>query len=161
VAALVLCGVRQTAQELPDFSGSWVLESTAPGVDVAQTLFVRQLVTRTNVWGEPIAPFFSHITVTRALATGSETETYHIGVEGGTVSGIVAGGTEPALRTHRRVVLEGQKLILESGSDRGGSGWTDRREVWSLESDARLHLEITTRTSQDAARTILLEYRRQ
>src|SRR5262245_59635010 len=37
------------AQEKPDFSGSWVLESGASGTDIPQTLSLGQSLVRTNV----------------------------------------------------------------------------------------------------------------
>src|SRR6476646_8696313 len=80
------------AQEKPDFSGSWILESGASGTDIPQALSVRQALVRTNVRGEPMQPFFKDITVTRVLASSTRSETYQIGGVGGSVSSRADGG---------------------------------------------------------------------
>ena len=82
---IVLPGARLAAQDKPDFSGSWTLESRSSGPEIPQTLLVSQSITRTDVRGEPTKPFFKDITVTRALASGTHSDTYEIGVMGGTV----------------------------------------------------------------------------
>jgi hypothetical protein len=152
------------AQDKPDFSGSWILESRSSGADIPQTLSVSQSLVRTNVRGDPMKPFFKDITVTRALATGTRSDTYQIGVVGGTVSGRADGNIKGS-RTHHRVAWEEQALVIESGSHTGpvpeSGDWAERREVWSLDSGMRLRLAITTRSSVDAPRTVMLVYRRQ
>ena len=151
------------AQDKPDFSGSWILESGASGTDTPLALSVSQSLARTDVHGEPMLPFFKDITVTRALASSTRSETYQIGVVGGTVSGRADGANDP--RTHHRVAWEEQALVIESGSYTGptpeSGDWAERREVWSLDSDVRLRLTITIRSSVDAPRTVMLVYRRQ
>ena len=163
VVVMALLGVRPTAQDKPDFSGSWTLESGPPGADIPQTLSVRQSIVRTNVRGEPMKPFFSDITVTRSLPSGTRSETYSIGVEGGTVSGQVGGNVDRP-RTHHRVAWEEQALVVETGSYTGPApetgDWAERREVWSLDSGGRLHLAISARSSVDAPTTVMLVYRR-
>jgi hypothetical protein len=164
VVVIVSLGARLTAQDKPDFSGSWILESGSSGADSPQTLSVSQSLMRTNIRGEPMRPFFKDITVTRALATGARSDTYQIGIAGGTVSGR-ADGTDNGPRTHHRVAWEEEALVIESGSHTGldpeSGDWAERREVWSLDSGVRLRLAITTRSSVDAPRTVMLVYRRQ
>src|SRR5262249_42769533 len=143
----------------------WILESGSSGADIPQTLSVSQSLVRTNVRGEPMKPFFAHITVTRAFTKGTRSETYQIGVVGGTVFGR-ADTTVTSPRTlHNRVTWEQQTLVVENGSYTGSvpetGDWTERREVWSLDSDGRLRVAITTRSSVDAPRTVTLVYRRQ
>jgi hypothetical protein len=161
---MVSLGARLAAQDKPDFSGSWILESGARGADIPRTLSVSQSLVRTNVRAEPMKPFFKDIAVTRVLTSGTRSDTYQIGVEGGTVSGR-ADGSVNAPRTHHRVAWEEQALVIESGSYTGqaleSGDWTERREVWSLDSGVRLRLAITTRSSVDAPRTVILMYRRQ
>ena len=163
LVVIVLLGAGLAAQEQPDFSGSWILESGSSGADIPQTLSVSQSLVRTNVRGEPMNPFFKD-TVTRALATGTRSDTYHVGVEGGSVSGRVNGSVN-APQTHNRVAWDEQALVIESGSHSGPvpqSGvWAERREVWSLDSAVRLRVVITTRSSVDAPRMVTLVYRRQ
>src|SRR5712691_2542581 len=103
------------AQDKPDFSGSWILESGASGTDIPLALSVSQSLVRSNVRGEPMQPFFKDITVTRALASSTRSETYQIGVVGGTVSGRADGGANGP-RTHHRVAWEEQALVIEGGS---------------------------------------------
>jgi hypothetical protein len=164
VVVLASLGVGLIAQDKPDFSGVWMLESGSSGVDIPQTLSVSQSLVRTNVRGEPIPPFFKDITVRRSLPDGTHSETYQIGIVGGTVAG-TADGNAGRPRTHHRVAWEEQALVIESGSYTGAvqeSGdWTERREVWSLDSNGRLHLAITTRSSVDASTTVMAMYRRQ
>lgn len=64
---------RLAAQDKPDLSGRWVLESRPPpGSDVPRALSVRQRLVRTTVRGDPINPFFEDLTVTREGATRPE-----------------------------------------------------------------------------------------
>jgi hypothetical protein len=164
VFVAVSFAAQLAAQNTPDFSGEWVLESTSQtGPDIPRALSVSQSVVRTNVRGEPMKPFFKDVTVARRLETGTRSETYQIGVVGGTVSGRATGSTHGP-SNHYRVVWEEQSLVIENESYRGltpDSGqWAARREVWSLDSPGRLRLEITTRDSVGASRTITLVYRR-
>src|SRR5262245_4825656 len=102
------------AQDKPDFSGRWVLvSSSTPDPSAAQTLAVRQTVTRTNVRGGPMQPFFSALIVERQFADRAATATYQIGVQGGMVGGIVGGG---GAETRRSVRWEGNRLVIETGS---------------------------------------------
>ena len=162
VAVMVSLGAL-AAQDKPDFSGSWILESGSSAADIPQALSVSQSLVRTTVRGEPMQPFFKDMTVTRALARSTRSETYQIGVVGGTVSGRADGANDP--RTHHRVAWEEQALVIESGSYTGptpeSGDWAERREVWSLDSGVRLRLAITIRSSVDAPRTVMLVYRRQ
>jgi len=165
VVMAVSMTARLAAQDTPDFSGHWVLESASQSAaDIPQTLSVSQSLVRTNVRGEPMKPFFKEITVARGLQNGTRSETHQIGVEGGLVSGR-ADGTVDALRLHHRVVWEAQTLVIENGSYTGptpeSGEWTERREVWSLDPGGQLRLAIATRSSVDPARTVTLVYRRQ
>jgi len=160
VAVMVSLSARLAAQEKPDFSGSWILESGTSGTDVPQALSVSQSLARTNARGEPLQPFFKDITITRVLAGGTRSETYQIGIIGGGVSAGAIGQ-----RTHHRVAWEEQALVIESGSYNGpvpeSGDWAERREVWSLDSGVRLRLAITVRNSLDAPKTVMLVYRRE
>jgi hypothetical protein len=158
--AVVLCGAAPlAAQDKPDFSGSWVLESGAQPVgDIPQALSISQLLARTNVRGEASEPFFKDITVTRLLETSTRSDTYQIGTLGGTLSSEANG-----IATHYHVSWEKQALVIERGTHTGptreSGQWTERREVWSLESDGLLRLVITTRSSSESS-TVMLIYRR-
>jgi hypothetical protein len=163
IVVIVSLGAPLAAQEKPDFSGSWILESGASGTDIPQALSVSQSLVRTNVRGEPMQPFFKDITVTRVLATSTRSETFQIGGVGGSVSSRADGGFI-GQRTHHRVAWEEQALVIESGSYTGpvpeSGDWAERREVWSLDSGVRLRMAITVRGSVDTPETVMLVYRR-
>jgi hypothetical protein len=150
---MVSLGAALTGQDKPDFSGSWVLESSVSAVDIPQTMSVSQSIRRTNVRGEPMTPHFNEITITRGPRSG----TFRIGLLGGTVSG--------SRHTHQGVVWAEQALVFEDGSYTGlvaGSGdWEERREVWALDSSGRLRVAITTSGSASAPAAVTLVYRRQ
>jgi hypothetical protein len=155
--------VPLVAQDTSDFSGHWVLESASrSAADTPRALSVTMSLVRTNVRGEPMNPFFKDITVVRELANGTSSETYEIGVVGGSLGGSAAGEFPSR---HHRVVWEKQVLIIETGSYTGptpeSGQWTERREAWSLDPEGRLRLAITSRNSGRASSTVTHVYRRQ
>ena len=158
IALAVLVAPLQS-QTQPDFSGIWTLDP-ASATDVPATMSVTQVIVRANVRGEPIAPFFRQIVIVR----GGRTESYDIGVGGGSVSATVHG-SQPVRRSHHSVVWEDQVLTIESGTYTGTAvetgEWSERREAWSLDSDGRLHVRISTRGSDAAPSDGTLIYRRQ
>jgi hypothetical protein len=162
---VMLAAVGLAAQDKPDFSGRWVLAGSEPsGPDIPRALSVRQSLVRTNVRGEPMNPFFKDIAVDREFESGTRSETYQIGVVGGFVSGLSARGGPDGPRGHQRVNWEGNALVFEGGSYTGEipetGVWAERRERWSLETDGRLRVTISTRSSSDVSRTVMLIYRR-
>ena len=158
LVALIALTTLIRSQSQPDFSGMWTLDSP-PTADTPVTITVKQVLVRTNVRGEPIAPLFRQIVITRA----GRTESYDIGAIGGSMSGIVGGPMSP-LRTHQRVAWEEQVLVIESGSYTGGAretgDWTERREAWSIDSSGRLRLQISTRGAGVPPSQSTLVYRR-
>lgn len=163
ISVVVSVVVPLVAQDTPDFSGHWVWESASPSAaDIPRALSVTMSLVRTNVRGEPMNPFFKSITVVRELANGTSSETYEIGVVGGSLGGSVAGEFP---NRHHRVEWEKEILIIETGSYTGrtpGSGqWTERREAWSLDPEGRLRLAIASRSSGSASSTVTHVYRLQ
>jgi hypothetical protein len=154
--------VPLVAQDTPDFSGHWVLESSPSAADIPRALSVTMSLVRTNVRGEPMNPFFKDITVVRELANGTSSETYQIGVVGGSLGGSVDGDFPSR---HYRVVWEKQVLVIETGNYTGptpeSGQWAERREAWSLDPEGRLRLAFTSRSSGSASSTVTLVYRRQ
>jgi hypothetical protein len=153
------------ATDKPDFSGRWILDSALqPGPGVARTLAVRQVLRRTNFRGDPIEPIFSDITIDRELDGGIVSESHKIGIVGGTASGIGPNGLRSGARTHHAVKWDGSALIFDaetsSGATRDDGPWTERREVWSLDDGGRLKMVISTRSSEAAAHSLTLLYRR-
>jgi hypothetical protein len=155
VGALALV-VVSTSQDKPDFSGDWILESASESArEIPQALTVRQSLVATNVFGEPMKPFFKDIMVERKFESRAYTETLLIGVEGGVVPGRNPDGTSAAPYTHFSVRWEGNTLVIERGrsteaAPRSGA-WEEHQEVWSLEADGRLHVAMTTVTSARAS----------
>jgi hypothetical protein len=161
---VVLVSSAALAQDKPDFSGRWTLVEPARADDIASVLVVRQTVTRTNVRGEPMTPYFKEISIEREFASGRRSETHAIGIVSGFVSGTPAGPAGP--RTHYGVTWDSNALVFEhasyTGEARATGVWSERREVWSLDPDGRLRATITTRGSADVAGTTTnLMYRRQ
>jgi hypothetical protein len=155
-----------TARDLPDFSGRWVLEEPLPSAaEMPRALSVRQSLVRTNVRGEAMEPFYRDLTVERQFEGATRSETYWIGVQGGTVHGLREDGSRTGPSTHQSVKWEGRSLVIETGSYTGSTPetgvWTERREIWSLDPDGRLRLAITTRSSTDPPGGNTLMFRRE
>lgn len=166
VAMVLAASIAAAAQEKPDFTGRWILESPAPSdPDAPRALVVRRSPARANAPGEPPPPLVGGLTVDRELESGTRSETLAIGVVGGMTPGLNEGGTTSGPRSEHSVRWEGDTLAIERGSHTGPAPetgvWSHRREVWSLDSDGRLRVVITTRGSAAEARTITLLYRRQ
>lgn len=154
VIATAMLTLAQMPPE-PDFSGDWKLVSPVPpGVEAAAAMTVVQPVTRADVYGKPINPFFAELLVTREYATGPRTERHLIGATGGTVSGAVPGGQSAAsaTSTQHSVRWQGRTLVLESSRYIGPASawreWDKRREEWSFDEQGRLRIVVTTETSE-------------
>ncbi len=111
-------------------------------------------------------PYFSELTVAREFDDRTTSETYQIGVHGGTVPGIREDGSsrQPAEDSLRRFWKD-DVLSIYSGTYTGltpASGdWTERGEVWMLDPEGRLHVSVATRSSTDVPKSTDLVYRRQ
>ena len=105
-------------------------------------------------------PAFSAIAVDRELASGTRSESRQIGIVGGTVAGIPADGRTRGSSSYHRVVWESRALVFEDESRDAGS-WTERREVWSMDPDGQLHVDLTIRGSDRPARSLTITYRRE
>jgi hypothetical protein len=167
VSLAIVVSVQASAQDKPNFSGSWVLLSVSPPATDSppRAMTVRQVLVDTTMHGQPMQPFYRDMWIGREYESRTLSETYRIGVVGGSFPGINADGSRTGtLRAHHAVVWDDQTLVFESGTYTGelrASGvWSERREVWTLDRDGRLRLVITTRGSDGDARTIELMYRR-
>ena len=165
VILVMLAAVVLAAQDQPDFSGRWVLADPAQtGADIPRALSVRQSLVRRNVHGEPMTPFFKDIAIDREFESGTRSETYMINVVGGFVPGLTERGEPNGPSGHSRVIWDRNVLVFESGSYTGDMPetgvWVERRETWSLETDGRLRVTISTRSSSDVSRTVTMIYRR-
>ena len=109
-------------------------------------------------------PFVKEIAIDRQFESGTRSETHQVGVVGGVVHGIRLDASPGGSQTRLRVVWEENSLVFESGTYTGQSAetgvWAERREVWSLDRDGRLRVEIATGRSADDSRAITLIYRR-
>jgi hypothetical protein len=163
--ALAVAGVA--AQDKPDFSGRWVLEDPLPATaDTPRALTVRQSLVRTSARGTPMEPFFKDLIVDREFETEVRSETHHIGIVGGVVGGMARGAQAPSKSPQSRfsVTWEGNRLVIEtgtySGPTREDGPYRERTEVWSLDTNGRLVLAVTSRSSE-ASTTQSLRYRRE
>jgi hypothetical protein len=156
------------AQDTPDFSGQWNLETSADADPaVAQSLTVRQHAVRTNVYGDPIPLFFKELTVERRFGNDVRTETYQIGIEGGVVGGVSPpnrGIDVNVSRTRFSVRWEDNRLVIDIGSYSGPSReagpFTEHTEVWQLDATGMLILSMTDRGSGIPSTTKTLMYRK-
>jgi hypothetical protein len=153
---LTVSSVAQIPKD-PDFSGEWVLvQATGSAFDPASALTVRQTITRTTKRGEPMPPWFSDLAVERHFKHGVESDTYKIRLVGGTMSG--AGETRVAVTWDRA------SLIIRTGTYSGPlhehGPYTEHEEVWSFDSDGRLVIAISDRSSTSHPTTWRLIYQR-
>jgi len=147
--------VLQVPKE-PDFSGEWKLvEAAGPASAPASALTIRQTITRTR--GEPMPPWFSDLVVERHFKHGVESDSYKIGLVGGTMSGV--GETRVAVTWDRA------SLIIRTGTYSGPvhehGPYTEHEEVWSFDPVGRLVIAISDRPSGSKPTSIRLIYRRQ
>jgi hypothetical protein len=165
VALSLLAATAQATPEQPDFSGRWVLDSAAASSpDIVRRLVVRQPITRTNVFGEPMKPAFLRISIRREGDSGNSEETRDIGVVGGRVS-----GTKDGLRvgdsTYEETVWQRDSLVFAThtyGPDGPRTGeWSECREAWSLERDGRLRVEMSVESWKSPRRVDVYVYRRE
>jgi hypothetical protein len=166
LAVMSMLAVATAAQvpDKPDFSGTWVLADPAgASPDAARTLTVTMSVVRQNVRGEPMAPFFDSLTVTRQFATEVRPDFYRIGIEGGTVSGSVGVIGGPACKTTYGVRWQDNRLVIEHASFSCGRDFVPDREhieIWALDAEGRLTLSVTDRAPGIDTKTSTLTYRR-
>ena len=151
------------AQDKPDFSGTWVLES--PSAEMPQTLVIRQPLQRTTALGKPMPPTFLEVTVERHFESGVRIERYTIGTESGTVSGTVGNG-RPGVGANTRVSVrwEGDRLHIDtrnySGPQSDSGPYAEHDEVWRLDERGRLLIVAIERQSGAEQTSRTLTYRR-
>jgi hypothetical protein len=166
VSASLAIAVSAAAQDQPDFSGRWVLVSSAVAdPNAARSLNIRQPVRVTNALGAPMAPYFLELIVEREFADRVTTETHTIGVGGGIVGG-VAGGDLAGARYQSRfsVRWEGDRLVIErgsySGQTRDAVPYWEHTEEWEMDAAGMLVVTVTDRASDAAPKSNTFMYRR-
>jgi hypothetical protein len=162
--ALVAASVQATPEQ-PDFSGRWVLStSAAANPDTPRRLIVVQPIVRTNVFGAPIKPAFLSVSVRREGVSANSDETRVIGAMGGAVPGL-SEGIPVGNVTRVETVWRGHSLVfvnMSYGPDGPRTGdWTERREVWSLQRDGRLRVELSVEHWNSARRVDVYYSRRE
>jgi hypothetical protein len=156
VCLIVISGTP-TPQAHPDFSGMWSLDRASdapPGV--ARELTVRQVAERTtSVRGVPEER--ASITIQRRGPGGIRSDSYEIGIVGGTVSS--AGP-----RTTHTTKWIGATLVIETGSYSGPSWdpgtFAEHHEEWSLDGHGRLVIVVEDRASRTHPATSTWVYAR-
>ncbi len=153
----------------PDFSGRWVLiDPRQPPPDVAREMVVRESFRDRSVTGTPLAEPFITIDIERNCESGTKSESYPIGVAGGSVPGLPEGAdprasSEPRYQGRFIAKWNGDRLVIETGTYSGGtreSGpYTERLEVWSVEKRGTLSVTITDRSSTTEPKTAKYIYR--
>lgn len=151
-----------TAQEKPDFSGTWVLQDpTHASVDTPRMLTIRQPLRTTTALGKPMAPVFLDLTVEKHFESEVRTDTYHIGTEGSSGTFGVFGGNRSSSRFSVR--WDGERLRIETRTypTSDMSLYTEHEEVWWLDVQGNLLITVVDRRSDSHETTRTLIYRRQ
>lgn len=163
---LLSVDTRVAARQGTDFSGHWVLESKQQaGADTPVAITVEQSFVSSDARREPAAPLFNEITVAREFRSGTRSETFRIGLGGGTVPGIsVEHGRSSDPYTHFSVGWDGPVLVFRTGTHTGmmreTGDWAEHEERWSLDSEGRLRVVIANRSSSSVLTTTTGLYRR-
>jgi hypothetical protein len=152
---------RVAAPGKPDFSGQWVLvNSTDSATSVAHELTVHESIARQSVQGATIDPPLITLTFERQATSGTRSQTYTVGTEGGIVGGVTSG---QSTRTRFSVKWEDDRLVIDtrSYSESDSGPYVKREEVWSLDAQDRLFIAVTERASGIEPKTSSFTYRRQ
>jgi hypothetical protein len=140
--SLVLAVAELSAQEIPDFSGQWVLEDAdASDSNIASEFTVHQSARRTSVLGTPMDSPLVTLTVEGQFRSGIRSAGYDIGV--------IAGLASPSGQTTKwSVKWTGSLLVFEHGlfgPER--EMMTRHSETWSLDVKDRLVVSFADETS--------------
>ena len=160
LAALAL-SVNAAAQDLPDFSGEWVLQSSsAPDPRTAAALTVRQSFQRQLRFGTSFDPPLIAIIVERRFTGGSSDSARYVVATAGGVSGL-SGLQDSSTRVltwwdEERLVIDTSEF---SGSTPDPFRAAARTEEWMLGQDA-LVITVTDRGPGKTPSTTTLTYRR-
>lgn len=147
-----------------DFSGEWALvNSTLATPAAAPALSVRQPIVSTTARGTPMPPMFSQLIVERHYTSGDRSETFMIGVQGGSFSGTSRSNT-PRVETRQSVEWVGATLVIATSHQSEQSGEmrvdSEHTEVWQLDPQGRLVIGMTDRQGAAESKTTTLTYRR-
>jgi hypothetical protein len=143
-----IIGRASAAQDKPDFSGQWVLVSSADvGADAARELAISQTI------GTPGAI----LVVERRSKDGVHSERYRTGVR-------VFVERRDGSNTRLSVRWDGDTLVIErdsySGQTADSPPDTAHQELWSIDPNGMLVMTVADRSVGAEPRTTKLVYRR-
>ena len=154
-----------TAQDRPDFSGTWILVSPNPAPSNApQTLVVEASFRRQSVRGTPINPPLVTLTVSSRFGNAIRSDIYTVGTIGGVVGGLPEKGRPdngPRTSSRYSTRWDGDKLVVDLANYADGKLTSEHGEVWSLDGQGTLSITVTDHIVGDPATTTNLVYRRQ
>ena len=160
----VLTVAATTAQERPDFSGTWILASLNAPSNAPQTLIVEASFRRQSPRGTPISPPLVTLAVSSRFGDAIRSDTYTVGTTGGVVGGLPASGLPangPRTSSRHSTRWDGDKLVVDLANYADGKLTSEHGEVWSLGADGALSIAVTDRTVGDPATAVTLVYRRE
>jgi len=130
-----------------------------------RTLTVQQPVSRTTALGAPMPPAFLRLTVERGYASGPKTQTYNLGVEGGTVGGLVGRGPNGpgSFQSRFSVHWDGDALVMWSANYSASQAAPDTEhvETWKLDAADRLVVTVVDHAVNADSTTNRLFYSKQ
>jgi hypothetical protein len=163
---LILLTVAATsAQDRPDFSGTWILVSPNPAPSNApQTLVVEASFSRQSARGTPISPPLVTLAVSPRFGNAIRSDIYTVGTIGGVVSGLPEKGLPdngPRTSSRYSTRWDGDKLVVDLANYADGKLTSEHGEVWSLDGQGTLSITVTDHIVGDPSTTVTLVYRRQ
>ena len=169
LSMVLVFGSSGSSQAQPDFSGRWVLvDPLNTPVDLPRSMLVQQPLLTTNAFGQPMPPRFLDITIERDFAAGPRTDTYRIGIQGAVVSVQPPDYTKPNRpnpQTRFAVRWDADRLIIDtvsySGSKREDGPYTERTEMWELDSTGELRVTVNDRGSAMVSTSTTTMYRKE
>ena len=169
LSMILMFGSSGSSQTRPDFSGRWVLvDSINTPADLPRSMSVQQPLVTKNQLGQPMPPTYFKLTIERYFVAGSRTEAYFIGTQGGVVTVLppdYARPNRPTPQTRVAVRWDGDRLVIDTGSYAGSKRedgpYTERTEMWELESIGELRVTINDRGSAMASTSSTAMYQRE
>jgi hypothetical protein len=166
---VLVFGSSGSTQAQPDFSGRWVLvDPLNTAAELPRSMSVQQPLITKNGLGQPMRPTYFKLTIERYFVAGTRTETYFIGTEGGVVTARppdYGRPNRPNPQTRVAVRWDGDRLIINtgsySGSRRDDGPYTERTEMWELDSAGELRVTVNDRGSTMESTSMTTIYRKE
>jgi hypothetical protein len=157
------------AQDKPVFTGQWVLvRLEGPAGEVAQALTVHESIVHASARDTRNARSLKRLRVERQFESGARSESYDIGLIGGSVAGLVPGAGQQndprQSQTRHSTQWDGNRLVIKTGSysgpTRDSGPYREHKEVWWLDEQGRLVITMTDRGSDVPPETRTATYRK-